>query len=106
MDAFVVTSGTEWTRLYFISFYLVGVLIFLNVLVAFILEAYIENKDKAHAKVQARLREEENALDKRASMARRFTFKTTVNLLQAKRAAEKANMDEAMQNTAVAEQKH
>ena len=37
-DQFVAATGTEWARLYFVLWWVVGVCILLNVLVAFVLE--------------------------------------------------------------------
>eukprot|EP01118_Nematostelium_gracile_P013714 TRINITY_DN5210_c0_g1_i1.p1 TRINITY_DN5210_c0_g1~~TRINITY_DN5210_c0_g1_i1.p1 ORF type:complete len:194 (-),score=20.37 TRINITY_DN5210_c0_g1_i1:77-658(-) len=42
MDGAVITTGSKWTRLYYMSFYLVTVVIILNVIVAFIIETFVE----------------------------------------------------------------
>mmetsp|Transcript_45551 Transcript_45551/g.85054 ORF Transcript_45551/g.85054 Transcript_45551/m.85054 type:complete len:581 (+) Transcript_45551:116-1858(+) len=41
MDCYVVLSGTRWARVYFFAFWLVVVLYMLNLVVAFILEAFV-----------------------------------------------------------------
>jgi len=39
MDGFVAASGTQWSRLYFVTYYVVSVIIVLNLFTSFVLEA-------------------------------------------------------------------
>ena len=49
VEGFVAVSD-EWTgRAFFLAFYLVGVLVLLNVVVAFILDAFISELDKTRS---------------------------------------------------------
>ncbi len=52
-DQFVAASGTEWARLFFVCWWVVGVCVLLNVLVSFVLEVFVaefqHNQDAMHA---------------------------------------------------------
>jgi hypothetical protein len=52
-DQFVAASGTEWARLFFVCWWVVGVCVLLNVLVSFVLEVFVSefarNQDAMHA---------------------------------------------------------
>lgn len=50
MDAYVAATGTGWTRSFFISFWAVAVAFTLNVLVAFFVEAFVNQMEKAQAR--------------------------------------------------------
>jgi len=41
-DGFVDATGSQWTRVFFIAWWVVGVCVLLNVLVSLILEAFID----------------------------------------------------------------
>ncbi|XP_074567434.1 two pore calcium channel protein 1-like [Curcuma longa] len=45
MQSYSELTGTYWTLVYFISFYLITVLLLLNLVVAFILEAFFAEMD-------------------------------------------------------------
>ncbi|OMO99562.1 hypothetical protein CCACVL1_03733, partial [Corchorus capsularis] len=45
MQSYKVLTGTSWTLIYFISFYLITVLLLLNLVVAFVLEAFFAEMD-------------------------------------------------------------
>ncbi|XP_047153890.1 two pore calcium channel protein 1B-like [Vigna umbellata] len=45
MTSYTELTGTAWTYLYFISFYLVTVLLLLNLVIAFVLEAFFAEMD-------------------------------------------------------------
>ncbi|XP_014510519.1 two pore calcium channel protein 1 [Vigna radiata var. radiata] len=45
MTSYTELTGTSWTYLYFISFYLVTVLLLLNLVIAFVLEAFFAEMD-------------------------------------------------------------
>jgi hypothetical protein len=45
-----VTVTTKWSRVYFVSFYIVGVVMVLSLVVAFVVEAYFEDAAR-HAEV-------------------------------------------------------
>lgn len=40
MQSYVILTGTAWTYVYFISYYLITILLLLNLIVAFVLEAF------------------------------------------------------------------
>ncbi|KAG2838792.1 hypothetical protein PC129_g1082 [Phytophthora cactorum] len=42
-----VTVTTKWSRIYFVSFYVVGVVMVLSLVVAFVVEAYFEDTNEA-----------------------------------------------------------
>ena len=44
-DGFVVATDTKWTRIFFVAFYAICVLICLNVVVAFALDAFQDNAE-------------------------------------------------------------
>jgi len=46
MDAIVATSGSLWSRLYFITFNILGIWVILGVFVAFIIECFIDTVSK------------------------------------------------------------
>lgn len=45
MESYKVLSGTSWTYVYFISFYLITILLLLNLVIAFVLEAFFVEMD-------------------------------------------------------------
>ncbi|KAL8506571.1 hypothetical protein ACS0TY_017457 [Phlomoides rotata] len=45
MQSYEVLAGTAWTHVYFVSFYLITVLLLLNLVVAFVLEAFFAEMD-------------------------------------------------------------
>ncbi|KAI4378321.1 hypothetical protein MLD38_015812 [Melastoma candidum] len=48
MESYKELTGTSWTLVYFISFYLITVLLLLNLVVAFVLEAFFTEMDLEH----------------------------------------------------------
>ena len=46
MDGFVAASGTQWSRLYFVTYYVVSVIIVLNLFTSFVLEAVTKVQNK------------------------------------------------------------
>lgn len=49
MDAYAVATGTPWSRVFFIFFWAVAVAFTLNVVVAFVVEAFVFRMEKAEA---------------------------------------------------------
>ncbi|ERN20514.1 hypothetical protein AMTR_s00068p00186370 [Amborella trichopoda] len=45
MQSYVQLTGTSWTLLYFVSFYVITVLLLLNLVVAFVLEAFFSEME-------------------------------------------------------------
>lgn len=57
MQSYIDLTGTSWTCIYFISFYLIAVLLLLSLVVAFVLEAFfaeteLENSEKCEDRGQ------------------------------------------------------
>jgi hypothetical protein len=67
-DGFAIAVGTKWARLFFIAFYAICVLICLNVVVAFALDAFHENAETLNDAPQTATsaREDEAADDAQA----------------------------------------
>lgn len=73
-DGFVQATGSQWTRVFFIAWWVVGVCVLLNVLVSLILEAFIDawkkEKDNREFAISARkTRRQESRLNLSASRA-------------------------------------
>jgi len=51
-DQFVAASGTEWTRVFFVCWWIIGVCCLLNVLVAFVLEVFVSEFQHYHDKIR------------------------------------------------------
>lgn len=49
VDGFAAVSNRDLARVYFLAFYVVGVLLFLNIVVAFILDAFLSEYNKARS---------------------------------------------------------
>lgn len=47
------TVTSKWSRIYFISFYIIGVVMVLSLVVAFVVEAYFEDAAALESKAQA-----------------------------------------------------
>ena len=46
---FAAVASRDLARVYFLSFYVIGVLLFLNIVVAFILDAFLSEYNKARS---------------------------------------------------------
>ena len=49
VDGFAAVASRDLARVYFLSFYVIGVLLFLNIVVAFILDAFLSEYNKARS---------------------------------------------------------
>ena len=49
VDGFAAVASRDVARVYFLSFYVIGVLLFLNIVVAFILDAFLSEYNKARS---------------------------------------------------------
>ena len=54
-DGYVLVTGTEWTKLYFLSFHIVTVTCVLNIFIAFVLEAFILEYTLANVRIRSNL---------------------------------------------------
>ncbi|XP_050380607.1 two pore calcium channel protein 1B [Argentina anserina] len=69
MQSYKALTGTSWTLVYFVSFYLITVLLLLNLVVAFVLEAFFAEMDLESAELCEEHEEEvEGAKDRRRSI--------------------------------------
>ena len=49
VEGFAAVADRDVARVYFLSFYVIGVLLFLNIVVAFILDAFLSEYNKARS---------------------------------------------------------
>ncbi|KAL5571175.1 hypothetical protein UlMin_020772 [Ulmus minor] len=78
MQSYKDLTGTSWSRVYFISFYLITVLLLLNLVVAFVLEAFFAEMD---IKSSGRSEDQEAELGKGRRSAGTKTRSQRVDLL-------------------------
>jgi len=60
VEAFVVATGTNWTRVYFVAYFFCTVVVGMNVVVALILEAFITKYSSAETELES---EEDTGVD-------------------------------------------
>ncbi|PQQ19050.1 hypothetical protein Pyn_16967 [Prunus yedoensis var. nudiflora] len=69
MEGYKELTGTWWSQAYFVSFYLITVLLLLNLVVAFVLEAFFAEMDlETSEKCEGDEKEVEGAKDRRRSL--------------------------------------
>ncbi len=61
-DGYVLVTGTEWTKLYFLAFHIVNVICIMNIFIAFVLEAFILEYSLSDVRIRSRLLAKINGL--------------------------------------------
>lgn len=81
MQSYKDLTGTTWTLVYFISFYLITVLLLLNLVVAFVLEAFFAEMDLESADAGSGEDKEENGKARRRNVGTKTRSARVDNLL-------------------------
>ncbi|KAL6561511.1 mitochondrial thiamine pyrophosphate transporter [Orobanche minor] len=68
MTSYKDLTGTVWTYAYFISFYLITILLLLNLVVAFVLEAFFAEMDLESSESDNRVVQEERGKERRRNL--------------------------------------
>ncbi|XP_010689009.1 two pore calcium channel protein 1A [Beta vulgaris subsp. vulgaris] len=70
MQTYSALTGTSWTLVYFVSFYLISVMLILNLIIAFVLEAFFSELELEESEEEADEEKEKTKTDRRR---RRYT---------------------------------
>ncbi|MCW5672571.1 MAG: ion transporter [Hydrogenophaga sp.] len=86
-DGYAIAAGTRWARLYFVAFHILSVLVVMNIVIAFILEAFImqwnvsQSVEKCAAAARGVVRGGAAALMRRPHPARRDELTARIEYL-------------------------